>query len=57
MVLCAYMGLKKIRFSRLLFVMSLFSSMYLGIKYGLVLGGANMILVPVSYTHLRAHET
>ena len=45
MVLCAYMGLKKIRFSRLLFVMSLFSSMYLGIKYGLVLGGANMILV------------
>ena len=45
MVLCAYMGLKKIRFSRLLFVMSLFSSMYWGIKYGLVLGGANMILV------------
>ena len=45
MVLCAYMGLKKIRFSRLLFVMSLFSSRYLGIKYGLVLGGANMILV------------
>lgn len=45
MVICAYMGLKKIRYTRLLFIMSLFSSMYLGIKYGLVLGSANMILV------------
>lgn len=45
MVLCAYMGIKKIRYTRLLFIMSLFSSMYLGIKYGYVLGSANMILV------------
>ena len=36
---------------------SLFSLLFAGAPIGIALAGATGLLVPVSYTHLRAHET